>query len=102
MSPSLVFPLVAVGGCNSISDGPWFALPFHRCVYGCGMLVHWGRYQLGHPHTFSTVNFTESEIDRAKSVRVSRPVPAPMDKHTKTIYTPMAVRYTCDTEDGCK
>jgi hypothetical protein len=30
MSPSLVFPLVAVGGCNGISDGPWFTLPFRR------------------------------------------------------------------------
>jgi hypothetical protein len=29
----------------------------HRCVYGFGMLVHWSRYWLGHPHTFSTVNF---------------------------------------------
>jgi hypothetical protein len=27
------------------------------CVYGFGMLVHWSRYWLGHPHTFSTVNF---------------------------------------------
>jgi hypothetical protein len=40
-----------------------------------GMLIHWSRYWLGHPHTFST----ESELDRAKSVRVSQPVPAPMD-----------------------
>jgi hypothetical protein len=27
----------------------------------CGMLVHWSRYWLGHPHTFSTV---KSEFDR--------------------------------------
>jgi hypothetical protein len=27
------------------------------CVYGFSMLVHWSRYWLGHPHTFSTVNF---------------------------------------------
>jgi hypothetical protein len=24
---------------------------------GCGMLVHWSRYWLGHPLTFSTVKF---------------------------------------------
>jgi hypothetical protein len=29
----------------------------HRCVYGCGILVQWSRYWLGHRHTFSTVNF---------------------------------------------
>jgi hypothetical protein len=23
----------------------------------CGLLVHWNRYWLGHPHTFSTVKF---------------------------------------------
>jgi hypothetical protein len=27
------------------------------CVYGFGMLVHWSRYWLVHPHTFITVNF---------------------------------------------
>jgi hypothetical protein len=43
---------------------------------GYGMLIHWNRYWLGHPHPFSTV---KSELDRAKSVRVSQPVPAPMD-----------------------
>jgi hypothetical protein len=32
-------------------------------VYGFGMLVHW----------------SQSELDRAKSVRVSWPVPAPVD-----------------------
>ena len=30
MFPSLVFPLVAVGGCNGISNDPWFALPCRR------------------------------------------------------------------------
>jgi hypothetical protein len=29
----------------------------------CGMLVHWTRYWLGHPHTFGTVKFG---LDRAK------------------------------------
>jgi hypothetical protein len=41
---------------------------------GCGMLVHWSGYWLGHPHTISTVKFTSTY-----SVRVSQPVPAPMD-----------------------
>jgi hypothetical protein len=27
----------------------------HRYVYGFGKLVHWSRYWLGHPHTFSMV-----------------------------------------------
>jgi hypothetical protein len=30
------------------------------CIYGFGMLIHWGKYWLGHlgqPHTFSTVRF---------------------------------------------
>jgi hypothetical protein len=43
---------------------------------GYGILIHWNRYWLGHFHTFSTV---KSEADRAKSVRVSQLVPAPMD-----------------------
>jgi hypothetical protein len=38
----------------------------HRCVYGFGMLVHWSRYWLGYPHTFSTANFRQSAIDHAK------------------------------------
>jgi hypothetical protein len=38
----------------------------------------------------------------ANSVRVSQPVPAPMDQHTKTIHTHMAVRCSCVPEDGCK
>jgi hypothetical protein len=29
----------------------------HWRVYGFGILVYWSRYWLGHPHTFSTVNF---------------------------------------------
>jgi hypothetical protein len=37
---------------------------------GYGILVHWSRYRLGHPHTFSTAKL---ERDRAKSVRVSQP-----------------------------
>jgi hypothetical protein len=40
---------------------------------GYGMLIHWSSYWLGHPHTFGTV------LDRAKSVRVSQSVTAPMD-----------------------
>jgi hypothetical protein len=32
----------------------------HLCVYGFGMFVHWSRYWLGYPHTFSTVNFSNS------------------------------------------
>jgi hypothetical protein len=37
---------------------------------GYGMLIHWSRYWLGHPHTFSMVK-SEGEV--------SQPVPAPMD-----------------------
>jgi phosphoribosylformylglycinamidine (FGAM) synthase-like amidotransferase family enzyme len=33
---------------------------------GCGMLVHWSRYWLGHPHTFSIV--TLLALGRAESV----------------------------------
>jgi hypothetical protein len=44
----------------------------HRCEYGFGMLVHSSRYYLGHPHTFSTVSFRQTEIDRAElSINVS-------------------------------
>jgi hypothetical protein len=43
---------------------------------GYSMLTQWSRYWLGHPHTFSTV---KSELVHAKSVRVTQPVPAPMD-----------------------
>jgi hypothetical protein len=46
---------------------------------GYGMLINWNRYWLGHPHTFSTARPDQSELDRAKSVRVSQPVPAPID-----------------------
>jgi glycosylphosphatidylinositol transamidase (GPIT) subunit GPI8 len=49
----------AIGMCNSY-----------------GMLIHWSRYWLGHPHTFNAVKFG---LVRAKSVRVSQPLPAPMD-----------------------
>jgi hypothetical protein len=43
---------------------------------GYGMLIHWSRYWLGHPYSFSTV---KSEPDRAKRVTVSQAVSAPMN-----------------------
>jgi hypothetical protein len=38
---------------------------------GYGMLIYWSRYWLGHPHTCFAVKFGR--------VRVSQPVPAPID-----------------------
>ena len=38
-----MFPLIAVGGCNGIADGPWFALPcdyFQICLNKCGFHVN--------------------------------------------------------------
>jgi hypothetical protein len=32
-----------------------YLLDLPEITYGFGMLVHWSRYWLGHPHTFSTV-----------------------------------------------
>jgi hypothetical protein len=74
----------------------------------CMILVCWsigagtGWYTLTLPARSISDFDSESEVDRAKSVKVSQPVPAPMDKHTKTIHTPMAVRCSCAPEDGCK
>jgi hypothetical protein len=39
---------------------------------GFGMLNHWTRYWLGHPHTFSTVRFGQVWEGRAKRVVVGQ------------------------------
>jgi hypothetical protein len=44
------------------SSGAQLQLSAIGVCNGSGMLIHWSRYWLGHPHTYST------EPDRAKSV----------------------------------
>jgi hypothetical protein len=56
---------------------------------GFGMLIHWSRYWLGHPYTFSTVRFTSQYLLQWINI-------------PKSLHTPMAESCSCASEDGCK
>jgi hypothetical protein len=67
-----IFPTSLGAICTHPQEHELQSTAIEMCnVYG--ILIHWIKYWLGHPHTFSTVKL------KAKSVTVSQPVPAPMD-----------------------
>jgi hypothetical protein len=63
MFPTLVFPVVAVGGSSGISDGPWFALLCRRDIL---MSCHFLLIDPQHSSPFSSFTpcFVAETIDK--------------------------------------
>jgi hypothetical protein len=64
------------------------------CTYGFDMLVYWSRCWLGHPHTFSTVNFRLAWEGRARRVMGFRVVvDLKLNIYATKMYGTMNIKY---------
>jgi phosphoribosylformylglycinamidine (FGAM) synthase-like amidotransferase family enzyme len=57
---SIFAPHVSGAICTHLQEHKLQSTALGVCN-GCGVLVHWSRYWLGHRHSFSAVSITQSE-----------------------------------------
>jgi hypothetical protein len=79
---------------------------FHSNPTGCTIFFSLEKFLALHVSDVICIHHQEHncrlKLTALKCQSVPKPVPAPWNKHTKTIKIPMAVHYSCAPHDGCK